>query len=173
MQARQSDERGHGQGGQSGKNSFHSQFHENINPHILIPATWISSLCPLPSNNRPVAHEELFFLSAKRCPPCDDGPQRGGHLHRDKQKNDDPGVEARVRPGVRCAKILSLKPQAEDGRDEPENQMQRAHPASDSVDCEKIHATGAKPMSRIVISMSSPASSPQTSTAVPANRSSK
>ena len=36
--------------------------------------------------------------------------------------------------------------------------------ASDSVDCEKIHATGAKPMSRIVISINKPASSPQTST---------
>jgi len=35
---------------------------------------------------------------------------------------------------------------------------------SDSVDYEKIHATGAKPMSRTVISINSPASSPQTST---------
>lgn len=36
--------------------------------------------------------------------------------------------------------------------------------ASDSVDCEKIHATGAKPISKIVINISSPASSPNTST---------
>ena len=35
--------------------------------------------------------------------------------------------------------------------------------ASDSVDCEKIHATGAKPTSSIVISISNPANKPQTS----------
>lgn len=36
--------------------------------------------------------------------------------------------------------------------------------ARDSVDCEKIHATGAKPTSKIVISISKPDSKPNTST---------
>ena len=35
--------------------------------------------------------------------------------------------------------------------------------AMDSVDCEKIHTTGAKPINSIVINISNPASSPQTS----------
>ena len=36
--------------------------------------------------------------------------------------------------------------------------------ASDSVDCEKIHATGANPINKVVINIKSPESKPTTST---------
>ena len=76
----------------------------------------------------PVAYEELFPRGQKGVRCAENGAQRGGHLHRDEQEYDDPSVETRVRPGVRVGKSGLQKPQSEDGRDEPENQMQRAHP---------------------------------------------
>ena len=42
--------------------------------------------------------EEEFFLRREKCVRrSDDGPQRRRHLHRDEQKNDDPGVKSGVR----------------------------------------------------------------------------
>ena len=72
--------------------------------------------------------EEFFLLRKKRVRCSNDWPQRRRHLHRDEQKNDDPGVKSGVRPGVRVGKPGLQKSQAENRRDEPENQMQRAHP---------------------------------------------
>ena len=72
--------------------------------------------------------EELFFLWQKGVRLSEYWTQRGRHLQRHEQEDDDPRVETRVRPGVRMGKSGFQKSQAEDGRDEPENQMQRAHP---------------------------------------------
>ena len=72
--------------------------------------------------------KELLLFREKCVRRSENWPQRRRHLHRDEQKNDHPCVKTGVRPGIRVRKSSLQKPQPENRRDEPENQMQRAHP---------------------------------------------
>src|ERR1035441_8051937 len=74
----------------------------------------------------PVTDEELFFRGQKCVRLSEYWPQGRRHLQRHEQEDDDPRVETSVRPGVRVGKSGLQKPQPENGRDEPEDQMQRS-----------------------------------------------
>lgn len=75
-----------------------------------------------------MAEEKFFLRRKKRVALADDGAQRRRHLQRDEQEDDDPDIHARLRLGVGVGKSVLHEPHAEQRGDEPEQQVQKAHP---------------------------------------------
>ena len=69
------------------------------------------------------------FLLRRRERTCfaHDRTQRGCHLERDQQKDDHPNLETAAALGAEVRESIVEESQAEIGRDQPKDQVKRAH----------------------------------------------
>ena len=74
-----------------------------------------------------MAEEELLFLGQKSIGFAQDRTQRGGHLHCDHQKNQNPNVQSGKRACAEMPEARMQKTQSKNGCHEPKREMQRAH----------------------------------------------
>src|ERR1044071_41971 len=76
---------------------------------------------------RPMAQEKFLLRRRERLCLAYDRAESRGHLQRDQQKDDNPNLEAPAALRTEMFKSSVEEAQAEISRDQPKDQMKRAH----------------------------------------------
>src|SRR2546425_10608546 len=76
----------------------------------------------------PMAEKKFLVGWQESFCSADDRTQGGSHLDGNQDKNNNPGVQAGHGAGLGVRERVLQETQSKDRRDEPERQMQSAHP---------------------------------------------
>ena len=106
--------------------------------------------------------KELFLCRQKRFRGSNHRAQGCRHLKTDQDKDEAPNSEMTSAPRAKKTGRRVDQTQAETDADHPKSRCSAPMKGIESVDCEKIHATGAKPINKIELKQTAAKSAPQT-----------